>query len=180
MGHRNVQGLAFDDDGRLWATEFGASTWDELNLIEERRNYGWPLVEGARRPRGVPQPVRHLDAPPTPRRPGSRSSTAPCGPAPCAGERLWQVPVTTDGTGEPRGWFVGDYGRIRTVAAAPNGNLWVTTSNRDGRGDARAPGRPHPRGRAALSAVASGVRHAGPMAERNVLGGSSSRAAPTR
>ena len=50
------------------------------------------------------------------------------------GERLWQVPVTVDGVGKPRGWFVGDYGRIRTVTATPRGTLWLTTSNRDGRG----------------------------------------------
>src|SRR3712207_2942481 len=51
------------------------------------------------------------------------------------GERLWQVPVAASGTGKPRGWFVGDYGRMRTGVVAPNGNLWVTTSSRDGRGD---------------------------------------------
>ena len=54
------------------------------------------------------------------------------------GQRLWQVPVRADGTGEPRDWFVGDYGRLRTVVVAPDGNLWVTTSNRDGRGDPAA------------------------------------------
>jgi hypothetical protein len=48
------------------------------------------------------------------------------------------VPVTAQGTGRPRDWFVGDYGRLRTVVVAPNGNLWVTTSNRDGRGDPAA------------------------------------------
>jgi glucose/arabinose dehydrogenase len=134
LGHRNVQGLALDDRDRLWATEFGQNTWDELNLIEEARNYGWPLVEG----RGEQEEYRNpfvtwatVEASPS----GLAFAHGSLWAGALRGERLWEVPVTAEGTGEPRDWFVGDYGRVRTVVAAPNGNLWVTTSNHDGRGD---------------------------------------------
>ena len=134
MGHRNVQGLAFDDNGQLWASEFGASTWDELNRIDRGRNYGWPRAEGRSRLDGFRDPFvqwRTSEASPS----GLAFWDASLWMASLRGTRLWQVPVHGNGTGEPRDWFVGDYGRLRTVAVAPDGNLWVTTSNRDGRGD---------------------------------------------
>ena len=140
MGHRNVQGLAFDDRGRLWATEFGQDTWDELNLIERGRNYGWPRYEG----RGAGEGSRFRD----PFVQWHTDEASPSGlafldgalwAASLRGERLWRVPVTADGTGRPEDFFVGGYGRLRTVVATPRGTLWVTTSNRDGRGDP-APG----------------------------------------
>ena len=136
MGHRNVQGLAFDDRGRLWASEFGQDTWDELNLIDKGRNYGWPVHEG--RAQGGDDQYRD------PFVQWRTSEASPSGlaflggslwMASLRGERLWQVPLTADGVGRPRDWFVGSYGRMRTVVVAPDGNLWVTTSNRDGRGD---------------------------------------------
>ncbi len=138
MGHRNVQGLAFDDRGRLWATEFGADTWDELNLVEKGRNYGWPLVEGRGDQPGYRDPFvqwRTSEASPS----GLAFLDGSLWAASLRGRRLWRVPVTGGGTGRPEDFFVGDYGRMRTVVVAPDGNLWVTTSNRDGRGDP-APG----------------------------------------
>jgi glucose/arabinose dehydrogenase len=134
MGHRNVQGLAFDDRGRLWASEFGQDTWDELNLVDRARNYGWPRVEGRGGGDDYRDPFvqwRTSEASPS----GLAFHEGSLWMASLRGARLWQVPVTARGTGKPRDWFVGDYGRLRTVVVAPDGNLWVTTSNRDGRGD---------------------------------------------
>ena len=133
-GHRNVQGLAFDDGERLWASEFGQDRFDELNLIEEGANYGWPEVEGEG---GAPDYV-------DPQVTWSTDEASPSGlaysdgflwMAALRGERLWRVQVTGDRARDPEGFFVGDYGRMRTIAVAPDGLLWVTTSNRDGRGD---------------------------------------------
>jgi glucose/arabinose dehydrogenase len=135
LGHRNVQGLAFDGAGRLWATEFGANTWDELNRIEKGRNYGWPLEEGRGDDPAYRNPYvqwRTDDASPS----GLAYLDGSLWAGALRGGRLWQIPVRPDGTtGRPRDFFVGEYGRLRTVVAAPDGNLWVTTSNRDGRGD---------------------------------------------
>ncbi|AOW94166.1 glucose sorbosone dehydrogenase [Rhodococcus sp. WMMA185] len=134
LGHRNVQGLAWDDAGRLWATEFGADTWDELNLIEPGNNYGWPDVEGIAGIDGFTDPVlqwRPSEASPS----GLAFVDGSLWVAALRGERLWQIPVGVDGSlGEPQSLFEGEYGRLRTVVATPDGSLWFTTSNRDGRG----------------------------------------------
>jgi glucose/arabinose dehydrogenase len=138
LGHRNVQGLAFDDEDRLWASEFGANTWDELNLIEEGLNYGWPLVEGEGDMDEFRNPLaqwRPSEASPS----GLAYAEGSLWMASLRGQRLWRIPVNEDGSiGEPRGFFVGDYGRLRTVVVAPDGSLWLSTSNRDGRGEPAA------------------------------------------
>jgi glucose/arabinose dehydrogenase len=133
-GHRNVQGLAFDDADRLWASEFGSDVWDELNRIEPGNNYGWPAAEGDSNLEGFVDPLVQWS--PDQASPSSVAfADGSLWVASLRGERLWQVPVRSDGTlGQPEPHFVGAYGRLRTVVAAPDGTLWLTTSNRDGRG----------------------------------------------
>lgn len=135
MGHRNVEGLAFDDRDRLWASELGENTWDELNRIERARNYGWPLVEGRGDLEQYRNPFaqwRTSEASPS----GLAYADGALWMAALRGQRLWRIPVREDGTvGKPEDFFVGEYGRLRTVVAAPDGSLWLATSNRDGRGD---------------------------------------------
>lgn len=133
-GHRNVQGLAFDDRGRLWASEFGDSEWDELNLIVKGANYGWPMVEGAGGNGRFAEPEvvwRTSEASPS----GLAFVDGRLWLASLRGERLWRIDVAGKRATRPTDFFVGRYGRLRTVAVTPDGNLWVTTSNRDGRGD---------------------------------------------
>ncbi len=131
-GHRNVQGLAFDDAGRLWASEFGQQTWDELNLIEPGGNYGWPLIEGQAGESGFNDPVRQWrtdEASPS----GIAYVRDTVFLAALRGQRLWQVPVPGGEAGDPQDFFVGEYGRLRHAELAPDGTLWLLTNNTDGR-----------------------------------------------
>jgi glucose/arabinose dehydrogenase len=138
FGHRNIQGLAWDSAGRLWATEYGANRLDELNLIQPGGNYGWPMAEGRADTPGLIDPAIQWgvgDASPSGLAYFGGSLWVAC----LRGERLFQIPVGADGAlGAPAPLFVGQYGRLRTVVAAPDGTLWFTTSNRDGRGSPRA------------------------------------------
>ena len=137
LGHRNVQGLAFDSQGRLWATEFGSKDADELNLIEPGANYGWPLVEGTGNDPAYVNPQAQW----TPTSLASPSGLAIVDDvayvASLRGEVLWQVPLVDGRAATPIALDLGDLGRLRTVEALPDGSLWLMTSNTDGRGDPR-------------------------------------------
>lgn len=130
-GHRNVQGIAWDAAGRMWATEFGSELWDEVNLIQAGANYGWPAAEGSSNLDGMTNPYAVF----------STSAASPSGLAFASGalwlgalqgQTTWRVPVTPSGLGTPRAVRL-VRARTRTVVAAPDGSLWVTTSNTDGR-----------------------------------------------
>jgi len=132
-GHRNVQGLAWDDEGNLWASEFGANTWDELNRIRPGGNYGWPEVEGRGGPDRFVDPAvqwRTDQASPS----GLAFAEGTLYMAALRGQRLWAIPVGNGRAGEPTAFFVDDLGRLRTVQQAPDGSLWLVTNNTDGRG----------------------------------------------
>nr|WP_019203892.1 PQQ-dependent sugar dehydrogenase [Tsukamurella sp. 1534] len=132
LGHRNVQGLAWDAAGRLFASEFGQNTWDELNIVRAGANYGWPEVEGIARRDGFVDPVQQWGtdvASPS----GIAIRAGVVHIANLRGERLRDVPVADPGGAVER--MVGEHGRLRDAVVAPGGDLWVLTNNTDGRGD---------------------------------------------
>lgn len=58
-GHRNPQGLAWDEEGNLYSTEHGQSAHDEINLIKPGQNYGWPVIQGNEEAPGMIKPIYH-------------------------------------------------------------------------------------------------------------------------
>jgi glucose/arabinose dehydrogenase len=136
FGHRNPQGLAWDGDGQLWAAEFGQNTWDEFNRITPGGNYGWPKVEGTGGEPEFTDPVLQW----------ATDEASPSGLAyvdgtfflaALRGERVWAIYVDDAGQASASPWFVGEFGRIRDVAAGPDGSLWFLTSNTGGNGSPR-------------------------------------------
>ncbi len=134
-GHRNVEGLTFDDAGRLWASEFGQNRYDELNLIEAGNNYGWPKVEGTGGGSEFTDPVavwRVEDASPV----GIAFWDGSLWLGALRGQTLWEVPLDGTDVAAPIPHLRQQLGRLRTVHVAPDGDsLLVGTSNTDGSGD---------------------------------------------
>jgi glucose/arabinose dehydrogenase len=130
-GHRNVQGLGWAADGTMFASEFGQNRYDELNRIRPGGNYGWPEVEGPSNDSRFVAPLVTW----------ATSDASPSGIAVTGdrvyiaclrGRKLYRVDFTG---GRAQRLMSGTNGRLRTVAVAPDGALWVITSNTDGRGD---------------------------------------------
>lgn len=137
-GHRNVQGLAWDDTGSLWATEHGRSGiqsgLDELNLIEEGKNYGWPEIQGDETRDGME----------TAKRNSGSTTWAPSGMAYVGsslffsglrGQALYEAVIEDNQVVDFHEHLSGQSGRIREVIVGPDKMLYITTSNRDGRGN---------------------------------------------
>lgn len=141
-GHRNVQGLAWDASGQLYATEFGQDRFDEVNRIVPGGNYGWPEVEGVG---GEPAYIDPISTWPTSEASPSGATFLVNGAIPqwegnffmagLRGQRLWRLVLDPDGNVTEREELLrGQAGRLRHVTQAPDGSLWILTSNRDGRG----------------------------------------------
>jgi glucose/arabinose dehydrogenase len=136
-GHRNVQGIALAADGSIYASEFGETTQDEVNAIEAGKDYGWPQSEGLQGGTGTPPIFTFATTEASPS--GIAYAKGSLWMAALRGQRLYQLPVSNGkATGEPIAHFVREFGRLRTVEVAPDGALWVITSETDGFGWAGA------------------------------------------
>lgn len=163
LGHRNVQGLGWDATGRMFASEFGQNTLDEVNVIVPGGNYGWPEREGTAGAATAPDGREFVDPIATwPTSEASPSGLAVLGDgvyvAGLRGERLWRVPFAWGedqgpddgarpaGFGEPQALLTGEWGRLRAVVPVPAGatdpdvpwSLLVLTNETDGRGSPSA------------------------------------------
>ena len=139
LGLRDPQGLAWAPDGTLYVSEFGPDRDDEINVITPGGNYGWPEVTGVADQDGFEDPI-FVQQPPEASWSGMTLLDGSAIPqwdgqlliAALRGQRLWRLPVDDPDAAEAL--FVGELGRLRTARQAPDGSVWLLTSNRDGRG----------------------------------------------
>jgi len=134
-GHRNVQGLAWDSEGNLWATEHGQSSFDELNKIEKGGNFGWPNIQGDQSAEGMIRPQAHS---------GASETWAPAGMAfldghiifaGLRGQSLYATDVSDGSAKDLTNYLRSEFGRLRSVTIGPDNMLYIFTNNRDGRGN---------------------------------------------
>ena len=135
-GHRNVQGIAWDTAKKMYASESGQKTTGELNVIQQGKNYGWPKVDGMGTDAKFANPLVTWPIEDS-YCSGVAVLESMIATACLQGQRLWMVDVTGNGTllGQPRALLTGEYGRLRGLIAAPDGSLWVTTSNQEEGGE---------------------------------------------
>ena len=133
FGHRNPQGLTWDQNGNLWAPEHGPQARDELNLIKPGQNYGWPQITGDATKEGMI----------TPKIQSGNTTWAPSGAAFLNGSvyfvglrsnTLFDAVIENGSVKDTREYLVGQLGRLRGATVGPDSLLYITTSNRDGRG----------------------------------------------
>lgn len=133
-GFHNVEGLAWDSHKNLYVIDASKDT-DNLDVVLPGHDYGWPVIGAVTGRSNAAQPV----------------ATFPLDQSGCAGitsiddavvtacltgKRLWMSEVNANGTtfGAPALALADTYGRLRSVVAASDGSLWVSTSNTDGHG----------------------------------------------
>jgi glucose/arabinose dehydrogenase len=153
-GHRNPQGLVRAPSGKIYSSEHGPDNDDEVNLIEAGRNYGWPTVQGLCNlpdeqafctPNNVREPLRvwtptlatagitYYDHPAIPE---WRNSLLMVN---LKASRLLQLPLNTAGDAiSAENSYVTALGRLRAICVSPAGRVYLSTSNRDGRGNPAA------------------------------------------
>jgi len=145
LGVRNPQGLAWQPrSGRLFAPDHGPSGFDgpggddEVNQIRRGANYGWPEVRGRDHGRfAAPLQVYPQAIAPSGAAflaTGGSSWTGDLFVAALKGRQLRRLSLDGAALRSDRALYSGRYGRLRAVVEAPDGTLWVTTSNRDGYG----------------------------------------------
>lgn len=139
-GHRNPQGITWGDNGIIYSTEHGRSGalsgYDELNRIEAGKNYGWPSIQGDEAENGMITPLLHS---------GATTTWAPSSATflngavyftGLRGQSLYRATIQED-TPQLNTYFTNEFGRLRNVIVGPDGMLYVSTSNYDGRGTPR-------------------------------------------
>lgn len=143
LGHRNPQGLAWNSNNILYEAEHGQTAHDEINLIKAGANYGWPIVQGDEVSDNILSQKPILQS--------EEETWAPSGitfinqgpwknrllVANLRGSQLLNISLNEEGTmvTNVEAIMKNEFGRLRDVIEAKDGSIYITTNNRDGKGN---------------------------------------------